>query len=72
MTTEELEQAIRELTAEVARQAARIAELERDNRVYGETLDKHGERLWSLERQARASEDSQRELSAHLNGMTYP
>jgi chromosome segregation ATPase len=72
MTIEELEQAVRELTVEVARQAARIAELEQDSRVYGETLDRHGERIWTLEHQARASEDSQRELSAHLNGMTYP
>ena len=72
MTIEELEQAVRELTVEVAGQAARIQELENDSRAYGEALDKHGERIWTLERQARASEDSQRELSAHLNGMTYP
>jgi hypothetical protein len=72
MTIEELEQAVRELTVEVARQAARIQVLESDSRAYGEALGQHGERLWNLERQARASEDSQRELSAHLNGMTYP
>jgi hypothetical protein len=69
MTTEELEQAVRELTVEVARLTARVEELED---TYGKTLDQHGDRLWTLERQARASEDSQRELSAHLNGMTYP
>jgi hypothetical protein len=72
MTTEELEQAIRELTVEIARQAARIQELEDSSKVYGEALDEHGNRLWKLEHQAQASEDSQRELSAHLNGMTYP
>jgi phage shock protein A len=69
MTTEELKQAVRELTVDVARLTARVEELEN---TYGETLDQHGNRLWALERQARVSEDSQQELSAHLNGMTYP
>ena len=69
MTTEELEQAVRERTVEVARLTARVEELEN---THGDTLDQHGNRLWTLERQARMSEDSQRELSAHLNGMTYP
>jgi hypothetical protein len=76
MTNEQLAEAIRELQGIVVVQRrdlevlrTRIEELEDS---YGRTLDEHGNRLWQLERQAQASEDSQRELSAHLNGMTYP
>jgi hypothetical protein len=47
----ELEQAVRELTVEVARQAGRL-----------EALEQAAERRYQADQ----------ELSAHLNGMTYP
>ena len=76
MTNEQLAEAIRELQGIVAVQRrdlealrARVEELEDS---HGQVLDKHGSRLWELEQRAQASEDSHREVSAHLNGMTYP
>jgi hypothetical protein len=51
VTIEELEQAVRELTTEVARLTVRVQELEQAER-----------------RRYQADQ----ELSAHLNGMTYP